>query len=68
MAIAKGPQGIAIPPEGKHVLVSSHDRGLITRIELGSAKPVDCVAAGKGIEALTFYRERERRLQGGEIA
>lgn len=55
VAIAKGPQGIAFPPDGKHVLVSNHDCGLITRIELSTAKPVECVAAGMGIEALTFY-------------
>lgn len=55
LPIAKGPQGIAFPPDGKQVLVSNHDCGLITRVDLETAKAIECVAAGKGIEALTYY-------------
>lgn len=50
--IAKGPQGIAF---GADCLVSNHDCGLITRIELASGRAIECVVAGKGIEALTYY-------------
>jgi DNA-binding beta-propeller fold protein YncE len=32
--VAKGPMGIAIPPDGRTVVVSSHDSGLLTRIDL----------------------------------
>ncbi len=55
LPIAKGPQGIAFTPDGKHVLISNHDCGLITRIDLAAAKAIECVEAGKGIEALTFF-------------
>jgi DNA-binding beta-propeller fold protein YncE len=53
--IAKGPQGIAFTADGTQALVSNHDCGLITRIDLGAAKALECVEAGKGIEALTFF-------------
>lgn len=53
--IAKGPQGIAYPPDGRHALVSNHDCGLITKVDLAAARAVECVPAGKGIEALSYY-------------
>ncbi len=53
--IAKGPQGIAFPADENHVLVSNHDCGLITRVDLATARALECVPAGKGIEALTYY-------------
>lgn len=55
IAVAKGPQGVAFTADSKQVLVSNHDCGLITRVDLATATPLDCVNAGKGIEALTFY-------------
>lgn len=53
--IAKGPQGIAFTADSKQALVSNHDCGLITRVDLGLAKATECVSGGKGIEALSFY-------------
>ncbi|MBU2867331.1 YncE family protein [Pacificibacter marinus] len=53
--IAKGPQGIAFTADGKDTLVSNHDCGLFTRVDLASGKTIECVTAGKGIEALTYY-------------
>lgn len=55
IAIAKGPQGIAFTADGVHALISNHDCGLITRIDLATATAIECVEAGKGIEALTFF-------------
>ncbi len=55
IAIAKGPQGMAFEADSAHVVVSNHDCGLFTRIHLETATAVDCVPAGKGVEALTFY-------------
>lgn len=54
-AVAKGPQGIAFAPDGRTVLVSSHDSGLITRIDLASGKPVSASDGGQGIEVLAYY-------------
>jgi DNA-binding beta-propeller fold protein YncE len=54
--VAKGPQGMAFPPDGKSVIVASHDSGLLTRIDL--AKPPRAITAydgGSGIEVLAFY-------------
>ncbi|WP_458792187.1 YncE family protein [Yoonia sp. MH D7] len=53
--IAKGPQGIAFTADGKHTIVSNHDCGLFTRVDLATATAIECVVAGKGIEAMTFY-------------
>ncbi|MEP2532240.1 YncE family protein [Shimia sp.] len=55
LPIAKGPQGIAFDADSTHAIVSNHDCGLFTRIHLKTAKAVECVPAGKGIEALTYY-------------
>jgi len=55
LAIAKGPQGIAFDADSTHAIVSNHDCGLFTRVHLDSRKAIECVPAGKGIEALTFY-------------
>ncbi len=55
IAIAKGPQGIAFTQDGRHALIANHDCGLLTRIDLASGRALECVVAGKGIEALTFY-------------
>jgi DNA-binding beta-propeller fold protein YncE len=53
--VAKGPQGIAFDPDGKSFIVSSHDDGVLTRIDLGSGKPVAVYDGGAGIEVLAFY-------------
>lgn len=55
LPIAKGPQGIAFDADGQHTLVSNHDCGLITRVHLQTQKAVECVPAGKGVEALTYF-------------
>lgn len=53
--VAKGPQGIAFDPDGRTVIVSSHDDGLLTRIDLRTARPVAAYDGGAGIEVLAFY-------------
>lgn len=55
LAIAKGPQGIAFDEDSTHAIISNHDCGLFTRIHLKTQKAVECVTAGKGIEALTYF-------------
>lgn len=55
LAVAKGPQGVAFDPDGKSVLVSSHDSALLTRVSLATGKPVTTYDGGEGIEALAFY-------------
>lgn len=55
LAIAKGPQGIAFDADSEHTLVSNHDCGLITRIHLETQKALECVPAGMGVEALTYF-------------
>jgi len=53
--IAKGPQGMAFPPHGKTVIVSSHDNGLLTEIDLETKQPLRAYPGGSGIEVLAFY-------------
>jgi YVTN family beta-propeller protein len=53
--VAKGPQGMAFPPEGLSVLVSSHDSGLLTRIDLASGRAIAAHDGGAGIEVLAYY-------------
>jgi DNA-binding beta-propeller fold protein YncE len=55
VSVAKGPQGIAFDPDGKSFIVSSHDDGVLTRIDLGTGKPVAVYDGGAGIEVLAFY-------------
>ena len=55
LAVSKGPMGIAFAADGRSALVSSHDGGLITRIDLHDKKIIGAVEAGGGIEALAFY-------------
>ena len=54
-AVAKGPQGIAFAPDGKTALVSSHDEGLITKVDLATGKAVAAYDGGQGIENLAYY-------------
>ncbi len=53
--VAKGPQGMAFPPDGKSVLVASHDSGLLTRIDLAEPRAVAAHDGGSGIEVLAYY-------------
>ncbi len=53
--VAKGPMGMAFPPDSASVVVTSHDSGILTRIDLATAKPVAAYDGGNGIEVLTYY-------------
>ncbi len=53
--VAKGPMGMAFPADGGSVIVTSHDSGLLTRIDLTSQRAVAAYDGGAGIEVLTFY-------------
>ena len=53
--VAKGPQGMAFPPDGKSVLVASHDSGLLTRIDLAEPRTAAAYDGGSGIEVLAYY-------------
>ena len=53
--VAKGPMGMAFPPEGGSVIVTSHDSGLLTRIDLASRRAVAAYDGGSGVEVLTYY-------------
>lgn len=53
--VAKGPMGIAFPPDGRSALVSSHDSGMITRIDLEEKRAVAACDGGAGIEVMAFY-------------
>lgn len=53
--VAKGPQGMAFPPDGESVIVSSHDSGLLTRIDLAEPRAVAAYDGGSGIEVLAYY-------------
>lgn len=54
VAVAKGPMGMIFEPEGGTVVVSSHDCGLFTRIDLASATPVAAFEGGAGVEVLAW--------------
>ncbi len=53
--VSKGPQGMAFAPDGKTALVSSHDEGLLTKIDLATGKALGEVDGGTGIEVLAWY-------------
>ena len=53
--VAKGPQGNAFTADSRTALVSSQDVGLLTRIDLASARAVGSAEGGTGIEVLAFY-------------
>jgi DNA-binding beta-propeller fold protein YncE len=53
--VAKGPQGMAFPPDGKSAIVASHDSGLLTRIDLDEPRAVAAYDGGSGIEVLAYY-------------
>lgn len=53
VAVAKGPMGVLFEPGGT-VVVSSHDCGLFTRIDLETATATACFAGGAGVEVLAW--------------
>jgi DNA-binding beta-propeller fold protein YncE len=53
--VAKGPQGMAFPRDGRSVIVASHDSGLLTRIDLAEPRAVAAYDGGAGIEVLAYY-------------
>ncbi len=53
--LAKGPMGILFEPSGETVLVSSHDSGLLTQIELATGRILGSADGGAGIEVLAYY-------------
>lgn len=53
VAVAKGPMGFLFEPGGT-VVVSSHDCGLFTRIDLATASPLASFAGGTGVEVLAW--------------
>ena len=46
---------MAFPPDGKSVVVASHDSGLLTRIDLTEPRAVAAYDGGSGIEVLAWY-------------
>lgn len=53
--LAKGPMGIVFPPNNRTVLVSSHDSGIITCIDLAERRAIASYDGGSGIEVMAFY-------------
>ena len=47
--VAKGPQGMAFPPDGTSVVVASHDSGLLTRIDLSEPRATAAHDGGSGV-------------------
>ena len=55
LPVAKGPMGIAFAADNRTALVSSHDSGLLTRIDLAEKRVVDAFDGGAGIEVLAYF-------------
>jgi len=53
--VAKGPQGMAFAADGRTALVSSHDSGLLTQIDLEAREAAIAFDGGSGIEVLAYY-------------
>jgi DNA-binding beta-propeller fold protein YncE len=53
--VAKGPMGILFEPGGESMIVSSHDSGLLTRIDLAAGRTAGAFDGGAGIEVLAYY-------------
>ena len=53
--VAKGPMGILFTPDGETAIVANHDSGVLTRIDLASARAVGVHEGGSGIEVLAYY-------------
>jgi DNA-binding beta-propeller fold protein YncE len=52
--LAKGPMGILFDPDARTALVSSHDSGVITRIDLEQGRAVAAYDGGGGIEVMAW--------------
>jgi DNA-binding beta-propeller fold protein YncE len=55
LPLAKGPMGIVFPADNRSALVSSHDSGLLTRIDLYDRRVTAAYDGGAGIEVMAFY-------------
>ena len=55
LPLAKGPMGIAFPEDGRTAIVSSHDSGLLTQIDLQEKRVIAARDGGAGIEVMAFY-------------
>ena len=55
LSVAKGPQGVAFAPDGRIALISSHDSGLVSRVDLVSKRVLEVLDGGTGIEVLAYY-------------
>jgi len=55
ITVAKGPFGIAFTPDSRTALVSCHDAGLLTQIDLDAKAAIDAFDGGNGIECLAYY-------------
>jgi YVTN family beta-propeller protein len=55
LTVAKGPFGIAFAPGNKTALVSCHDSGLLTQIDLRTKSVTETFDGGNGIECLAYY-------------
>ena len=55
LPVAKGPQGIAFTADNRKAIVSNHDSGVATIIDLDKKLAEDWFEFGQGIETMTFY-------------
>jgi YVTN family beta-propeller protein len=55
VAVPKGPFGIAFAADGATALISSHDNGVIVRIDLEAKQAAAAYPGGDGIECLAYY-------------
>lgn len=53
--LAKGPMGIAFPSDRTTALISSHDSGIITEINLSRGQVLGAYDGGTGIEVMAFF-------------
>lgn len=53
--VGKGPHGMVFTADNKKLIVSNHDCGMATVIDLETKKAVDWFEFGIGIEAFEFY-------------
>jgi len=55
LTVGSFPMGFAFSPDGKTAVVANHDDGTVSVIDLATAQVTKTVAAGTGVETLTFY-------------
>jgi DNA-binding beta-propeller fold protein YncE len=53
--LAKGPMGALFAEDGASVIVSSHDSGMLTRVDLETGRIAGAFDGGAGIEVLAYY-------------